>query len=139
MRSRLSRMAAKLLVTVRAKAVEKEFVTGGPETSRQFGPERSNTSLEFVKFFAVIALKVMMVCLARHFVTGRRAWNFDLFEPAILYQQLDISVNGCLAEIRMMALRTGENFIWRERPAGFKKGIADGCFLPGLNALLHNN
>jgi hypothetical protein len=72
------------MVALRAKPIKKELMPGGPEATRQFRPERTNTSFELIQLLAFIALKVMMMFLPGYFVPGRIARDLDRFKPAIV-------------------------------------------------------
>jgi hypothetical protein len=127
------------VVAMGTKAIKEELVAGCPEAARQLRLERRNTSLKLIQFFALIALKVMVMLFPRYFISGRIAWDFNGFEPAFLNQGLDVAIDRGFAEGWMTMLRSLQHFIWRERPVGFKEGIADRGLLPCLNLSFHGN
>ena len=69
-----------------ADSIQEKFMPGGPETAWKLGFVRRDASLELIQFFAFVALKVMMMLLARNFIPRRISRNFDRLQPAFLDQ-----------------------------------------------------
>lgn len=110
-----------------------------PEATRQFRPERGDTSLQFKELLASIALEMMVMGFAGYFVPGGVAGNIYRLQPSLVHQRLDVAIDRRLAKSRMMALRALQNFVRRQWPVGFEKGVANRCFLPGIYASFHGN
>jgi hypothetical protein len=118
-------------------AVKEELVPGNAEAARQLWLERRDTSRQLIEFFALIALEVMVMRLPCHFIPGRIARDINGFEPALIDQRLNVAIDSCLAQSRMMALRALQNLIRGQWPVSVKEGVADSRFLPCLDASLH--
>ena len=60
----------------------------------------ARASVKFEHFFAFRAEEMVMVVFARDLITGRFPWYFHHFEPALLQQLIDRSVDRRNAECR---------------------------------------
>jgi hypothetical protein len=80
--------------TRRTGAVNEKFVTGCAKPPGQFWFALCSASFEVVQFATFVALEVMMVLFAGHFVARDVARHFDRLQPSFLYQRLDVSVHG---------------------------------------------
>jgi hypothetical protein len=112
-------------------------VPGNAEAARELWLERRDTSCQLIELSTLIALEVMVMRLSCHFIPGRIARDINGFEPALIDQRLNVSIDSCLAKSRMMALRALQNLIRGQWPVSFKEGIADSRFLPCVDASLH--
>lgn len=112
-------------------------MSGRPKATGQLWLERRNTSLQLIELLALVALEVMVMSFPSDFIPGRIARDLNGFKPALLHQRLNVSIDSGFAEGGMMALRSLQNFVWREWPVSFEKGIADRSLLPCLNLSFH--
>jgi hypothetical protein len=79
-------------IALRGKSVQKELMASRSKAARQFRLERRKTSLQFVKPLALVALEVMMMSLAGHFIASGITGNLDGLQPSLGHQRLDISL-----------------------------------------------
>src|ERR1700758_3679737 len=66
-----------------AGAVDEELVAGVLEAARELGFGLDCAAFEFVDGSADVALEVMVMRFAGHFVAGGVAWNLDRREPFV--------------------------------------------------------
>jgi hypothetical protein len=118
-----------------AGAVDEVLVAGVLEAARELGFGLDRAAFEFVDGSAEVALEVMVMRFAGHFVAGGVAWNLDRGEPFVFDEAADVAVDGCDAERIDLFLRERECLIGRERTVGFDEGGADGVFLAGVAGL----
>ena len=79
--------------TCRTGAVNVKLVTGCAEPPGQFWFALRSASFEVVQFATFVALEVMMMLFACHFVARGVARDFDRLQPSFLNQPLDVSVH----------------------------------------------
>ncbi len=121
--------------TRRTCAVNVKVVPGCAKTLGQFRPALGNTPLQVVQLPAVVALKVVMMFFARHFVPLGISRYFDRLQPSFLNQRLDVSVHRGNPNTRMVLLCRLENFFRRQRPVGSCKSLSNGSLLSGVSNL----
>ena len=76
-------------------------------------------------FLALLALKVVVVVVARQLVTSVFAGQFDLFERAVLGQAFQIPINGGDAQTRHAGLRRVQHFLGQQWARRIGNGIAN--------------
>jgi hypothetical protein len=124
-----------LLRTGGAGAVDEELVAGVLEAARELGFGLHRAAFEFVDGSADVALEVMVMRFAGHFVAGGVAWDLDRGEPFVFDEAADIAIDGSDAQRIDLFLCEREGLIGRERTVGLKEGGADGVFLAGVAGL----
>ncbi|HVT99909.1 MAG TPA: hypothetical protein VHE33_20585, partial [Acidobacteriaceae bacterium] len=118
--------------TRRTGAVNEKFVTGCAKPPRQFWFALCSASFEVIQLATFVALEVMMMLFAGHFVARSIARQFNRLQPSLLNQRLDVSVHRGNSNARVELLRRSESFFRRQRPIGFRKSLSNGSLLSGV-------
>jgi len=119
--------------TRRTGAVNEKLVTGCAKPPGQFWFALCSASFEVIQFATFVALEVMVVLFAGHFVARRIARYFDRLQPSFLDQRLDVSVHSGNPKASVVLLCRSENFFRRQRPIGFCKSLSNGSLLSGIS------
>jgi len=69
-------------------------VTGYPEAPRQLRFDLHRASFHLEHLVALVTVKVVMVLLSSHFVTGRITGNLHWSQPFVLHQRSDVPIHG---------------------------------------------
>ena len=91
--------------TRRTCAINVKFVSGRAKTLGQFWPALRSASFEVIQLATFVALEVMMMLFAGHFVTFGVAKYIDRLQPPFLNQRLDVSVHRSNPNTRVVLLR----------------------------------
>ena len=103
------------------------------EPPGQFWFALCSASFEVVQFATFVALEVMMMLFACHFVARGVAGDFDRLQPSFLNQRLDVSVHRGNPNAWVVLLCQPENFFRRQRPIGFCKSLSNRSLLSGIS------
>jgi len=122
--------------TRRTGAVNVILVPGCAKTLGQFWLALHSASFEVVQLAALVALEVMMMLFAGHFVARRVARYFDRLQPSFLHQRLDVSVHRGNSNAWVVLLGQSQRFFRRQRPTGFCKSLSNGSLLSGVSNVL---
>jgi hypothetical protein len=86
-------------------------MSGGTEPAGDLWFEGRNATLKLIQLSAPVALEMMMMFFARHFVSSGITRDFDRLQPSLVDQRLNIAIHGSDTKGRVMALRPFQNFV----------------------------
>jgi hypothetical protein len=86
-------------------SIEKELVPGRLEPTGELRLRLSDAALEVVDLATTVALEVVVMAFAGELIPGRLAGNLDRVKPSVLYQRLDVPIDGGDTNCRMVRMR----------------------------------
>ena len=86
-------------------------MTRGDEAVRQVEIGLGTAPFQFVDLAAPVTLEVMMMFLARHFVTWRGAGDLNHANPTVFEQRIDVPVDGGDSESPVALSGTAMDFL----------------------------
>lgn len=90
-------------------------------------------TVDIERLVAAAAHEMVMVRPSRQLVAHATPREFHFSEPALLSQDLDVSVHGGQPERGRERLSAFEHFVWCERARTIDEDGADGPSLPGIS------
>ena len=87
-------------------------MTRGAEATRQARFHFDIAALQLKDFAAGVAMEMVMVFLASHFVTCGIAGYFYRQQPVLFHQRTDVPVHSRETNAINILLRVGERFFW---------------------------
>lgn len=104
-------------------------MTRGDEAVRQVEIGLGTAPFQFVDLAAPVTLEVMMMFLARHFVTWRGAGDLNHANPTVFEQRIDVPVDGGDSESPVALSGTAMDFLGGEGAIRIRKCLANGFLL----------
>ena len=109
---------------------------GGAKPLRKFEFCWREATIQVKNFAATIAVEVVMMLLARHFVASFIAGNLHGLEPSLVHQILNVSIDRCDSKASVMASGAFQSFIRGQRPVHLEECLTDRRLLSCI-ALFH--
>ena len=88
---------------------------------------------------ALIAMEVVVVCLAGALIDSCASGQLNRGKPAFFDQRFDVPVDGCDAQPFDLGLRRIEHLLGRQWPVGSLECVPDRCALPGISLIFFNH
>lgn len=114
---------------IRAYSIEKKLVSCSSKSTWKLWLELCNAACQLIESSALITVKMMMMLLACQLVSGRFPRDLYRLEPSLFYKGLNIAINSCNSESRMVSLGAFKSFFRRKWSIGLCKGVSDSRFL----------
>jgi hypothetical protein len=123
--------------TLRTGAVEKNLMPGGAKSFWKFELCWRKATIQVKNFAAPIAMEVVVMLLARHFVASCIAGNLHGLQPPLVHEILNVPIDRCDSETSVMAPGAFQSFIRGQRPVHLEECLTDRRFLSCI-ALFHH-
>jgi len=122
--------------TLRTGAIEEELMPGGAKPLRKFEFRRRKATIQVKNFATPIAIEVVVMVLAPHFVASCIAGNLHGLQPPLVHELLNVPIVRRDSEASVMAPGAFQSLIRGQRPVHLEECLTDRRFLSCI-ALFH--